>query len=149
MSASGIVNFAPDGTAAVTVEVRGDNLDEDVENFTVNLSGPSGATLANAQAVGSITDDDAAPVLNTEPVLTLSEDPLLPAPFTLQADDGDNDPLTFQVVTGPSHGTMTGPVGNLVQYTPAPNYNGSDSFTVQVSDGTNTTSVRTRFRSRL
>ncbi len=43
--------------------------------------------------------------------------------------------LTYQIVSGPSHGTLSGvPPG--VNYTPAPNYHGTDSFTFKVNDGT-------------
>jgi uncharacterized repeat protein (TIGR01451 family) len=126
------------GVADITVQVRGDNLDEATENFTVNLAGPSGATLGDAQGVATITDDDAAPVLNTEPMLVLDEDdPDAPVDFTLQADDGDDDPLTFQITSGPNHGTLTGPTGAVVHYRPDPNFNGFDVFSVRVTDGAN------------
>src|SRR4029077_16123455 len=42
--------------------------------------------------------------------------------------------LTYEVVTGPSHGTLTGTAPNLT-YTPALNYNGSDAFTFRAYDG--------------
>ncbi len=127
------------GVADITVQVRGDNLDEAAtESFTLNLSNPTGATLGDPQGVATINDDDASPILNTEPILVLGEDPLLPVDFTLSAADNDDDLLTFQVVTGPVHGTLTGPTGDVVHYQPALNYNGFDSFTVRVSDGTNT-----------
>ena len=38
------------------------------------------------------------------------------------------------MVTGPSHGTLSGTAPNLT-YTPAANYNGSDSFTFKANDG--------------
>jgi hypothetical protein len=37
-------------------------------------------------------------------------------------------------VTSPAHGTLSGTAPN-VTYTPAANYNGSDSFTFKVNDG--------------
>jgi uncharacterized repeat protein (TIGR01451 family) len=135
-AAAGTANLV-NGVADITVQVRGDNLDEATENFTVNLAGPSGATLGDAQGVGTITDDDATPVLNTEPILVLDEDPAAPVDFTLQADDGDDDPLTFQIVGAPNHGTLTGPTGAVVHYKPDPNFNGFDVFSVRVTDGTN------------
>ena len=55
------VTFPPGTTAqTVSVSVIGDTLSEDNETFFVNLSSPTNATIARAQAVGTILDDDAA-----------------------------------------------------------------------------------------
>jgi hypothetical protein len=54
--------------------------------------------------------------------------------ITLSATDGDNDILTYSVVTGPSQGILSGTAPDLT-YTPAANYNGSDSFTFKANDG--------------
>ena len=45
----------------VTVPVRGDTIDENNETFNLNLSGASGASIADSRGVGTIRDDDAAP----------------------------------------------------------------------------------------
>ncbi|MFV2067055.1 MAG: tandem-95 repeat protein, partial [Pirellulales bacterium] len=55
--------------------------------------------------------------------------------FTLTGSDPDGDPLTFTVLTAPSQGTLSGAAPNAT-YTPSANYNGSDSFTFKVNDGT-------------
>lgn len=52
----------------------------------------------------------------------------------LTGSDVDGDALTFAIATQPSHGTLSGTEPNLV-YTPDLNYNGSDSFTFTVQDG--------------
>ena len=59
-TASGIATFAPATTATtVTVQVVGDNVNEDDETFLLNLSGASAnATIADNQATGTIYDDD-------------------------------------------------------------------------------------------
>src|SRR5205823_1630080 len=44
-----------------------------------------------------------------------------------------NANLTYAVVTGPTHGTLTGS-GSSRTYTPDANYNGTDSFTYKVTD---------------
>jgi hypothetical protein len=62
--------------------------------------------------------------------------------ITLTGNDPDNDSLTFQVVTGPSHGSLSGTAPNLT-YTPTSNYHGSDSFTFTVNDGTATSAPAT------
>jgi len=53
---------------------------------------------------------------------------------TLTGSDAEGDPLTFAVVTGPTNGTLSGRSPNLI-YTPNPNANGSDSFTLKANDG--------------
>lgn len=59
-AASGTLTFAPgEISKAVTVAVKGDLLDEDNETLLFNLSGATNATISDAQAVGTITDDDA------------------------------------------------------------------------------------------
>ncbi len=47
------------------------------------------------------------------------------------------------LVTGPSHGTLTLNADGSFSYTPAANFNGSDSFTYRASDGTLTSNVAT------
>jgi PKD repeat protein len=57
-----------------------------------------------------------------------------PVDITLTASDADGDPLTYAVVTGPSHGTLSGMAPD-VTYTPDLNYHGPDSFTFVANDG--------------
>ncbi|MCW1967423.1 MAG: pullulanase-type alpha-1,6-glucosidase, partial [Anaerolineae bacterium] len=62
---SGVVEFAAGQTVATaTVSVVGDTLYEGNETFTVSLSSPVNATILVTDAVGTITDDDAAPQLS-------------------------------------------------------------------------------------
>jgi VCBS repeat-containing protein len=46
-------------------------------------------------------------------------------------------------VTGPSHGSLTLNANGSFSYTPAANYNGTDSFTYRASDGTLTSNLAT------
>ena len=58
-AASGTVTFAANDTAEnAIVKVRGDTVDEPDETFTVTLSAPTGATIDDGTAVGTIVDDD-------------------------------------------------------------------------------------------
>jgi glucose/arabinose dehydrogenase len=63
-AATGSVVF-PAGTTSRTVSVPlvNDALDEDDETFLVNLTAPVGASVADPQAQGTITDDDPLPAL--------------------------------------------------------------------------------------
>jgi murein DD-endopeptidase MepM/ murein hydrolase activator NlpD len=59
---TGFVTFAAGETSqTVSIPVNGDLAMESDETFTVRLSGPTGATLARTQAVGTIVDDDPVP----------------------------------------------------------------------------------------
>ena len=50
--------------------------------------------------------------------------------------------LTYSILTGPSHGNLTGSGANRT-YTPAPDFNGTDTFTWRVNDGTNNSNTAT------
>ena len=50
--------------------------------------------------------------------------------------------LTYTILTGPFHGGLTGTGANRT-YTPAPDYNGTDTFTWRVNDGTNNSNTST------
>ena len=65
---------------------------------------------------------------------------------TLTATDVDGDSLTYSVdpQSLPANGNVTiNPATGQFTYTPNPNYNGSDSFVVMVSDGQGSTDSRT------
>lgn len=54
--------------------------------------------------------------------------------ITLTGFDQTGDKLTYQMVTAPLHGKLSGSVPNLT-YTPEKNYQGIDSFTFKTHDG--------------
>ncbi|MET0552399.1 MAG: Calx-beta domain-containing protein [Vicinamibacteria bacterium] len=67
VSTSGTLTFAPGVTSqTVTVSVISDLDDELDETFFVNLSAPVGATIGDAQGVGTIIDDDGVADAGTE-----------------------------------------------------------------------------------
>ena len=86
----------------------------EIAPFTLALN-PGHAPVANAQSIS--TDEDTATAV------------------TLSGSDADGDSLTFAVVSGPAHGTLSGSGANLT-YTPDPDYNGPDAFTYVANDGT-------------
>lgn len=71
---------------------------------------------------------------------TTPEDTLIQ--IQLQGSDVDGDPLTYSVVTPPAHGTVS-ILGSIATYTPATDYNGTDSFTYRAFDGTDYSSPAT------
>ena len=78
-----------------------------------------------------------APVAANDAYTTDEDTPLTrPAPGVLANDtDVDGATLTAVLVTGPAHGTLALNADGSFTYTPAANFNGSDSFTYQASDG--------------
>ncbi|MCC7181088.1 MAG: hypothetical protein IT177_22105 [Acidobacteria bacterium] len=78
-SASGTLTFAPgETTSTVTVLVEGDTVQEPDETFTILLSNPDGATLADDEATGTIVDDDddgGSGDDTTPPLVTYAIDP--------------------------------------------------------------------------
>ena len=84
-TASGTLDFAPGQTSkTITVAVRGDALDELDETLTVHLSNAVEATIARADATGTIVDDDPPPALSV-------------VGGTLTEGDAGSQPLTFTV----------------------------------------------------
>ena len=65
---------------------------------------------------------------------SVSTDENVEVDITLSGNDRDGDSLTYMVVTNPLHGTLSGTAPNLI-YSPATDYEGSDSFTYKVNDG--------------
>ena len=62
-AASGVLTFAPGASArTVPVSVVGDAVVEPDETFSLQLTSPTGATIADGQGVATIGDDDAPPL---------------------------------------------------------------------------------------
>jgi photosystem II stability/assembly factor-like uncharacterized protein len=82
-----------------------------------------------------------SPIAHGENVWVLED---TPKALALKGSDADDDPLTFTIVTGPTHGTLSG-IAPAVTYTPGQDYNGPDSFTFKVNDGGSDSNVATVF----
>lgn len=120
VAASGTLTFNPGQTSrTVTVKVNGDMTVEPNEQFFLNLTNPTNAPIADAQAAGTITNNDFAGTLQFSA-----------AAYSAQESDGN---ITITVTrTGGSLGTVTvayATIGNTAtsraDYTPA---TGSLSF---------------------
>ncbi|MFS2126780.1 Ig-like domain-containing protein [Pseudomonas sp. Pseusp97] len=104
------------------------------DSFTVRVSDGHGGFVDSVVKI-NVTPVNDVPVFTSSPTASTAEDTALNG--TLTATDVENDALTFSLKSGstPAHGSVVVNANGSYTYTPAANYNGSDSFTVQVSDG--------------
>ena len=56
-------------------------------------------------------------------------------PIQLVANDVDDDTLIYRIESLPQHGLLSGLTGDLVRYTPDPNFTGDDWFAYIANDG--------------
>src|SRR5207247_664567 len=110
------------GPDSFTFKANDGTADSNIATVTISVTAVNDAPVASDQAV--TTDEDTAKAI------------------TLSATDTEASSLTYAIVASPTHGSLTGTAPN-VTYTPAANYNGSDSFTFKVNDGTVDSNVAT------
>jgi C1A family cysteine protease len=110
------------GTATITVTVTDGGGLTAADSFTLTVNAVNDAPVADAQSV--TTPEDTAKAIK------------------LTADDVEGDALSWHIVSVPAHGVLTGTAPNLT-YTPAADYNGADSFTFKVNDGSVDSNVAT------
>jgi hypothetical protein len=120
------VTYAPNlnsnGSDSFTFKANDGKADSKVAtiNITVNpINDPP-----DAQNISAATDEDT------------------PTPITLAATDAEEDDLTYFVLLNPQKGSLSGSAPNLT-YTPDLNFNGADSFTFKVNDGTADSDIAT------
>ena len=120
-----------------------------IDSFVVQVSDGNGGTATNTVTV-TISAVNDVPVITqgATSAVTMSEDSS-PTAFslTLSATDVDtSDTLTWSISTAANHGTASASgtgASKAITYTPTANYNGTDSFIVQVSDGNGGTATNT------
>lgn len=105
-------------------------------SFTANDGQVDSAPAIVNIAVSAVND---AP---TVPNITLSTAEDVAKSVVFMGQDVDGDALTYTVISGPSHGVLSGVAPNLT-YTPAANYFGPDSLTFKANDGKTDSAVAT------
>jgi VCBS repeat-containing protein len=80
----------------------------------------------------TVTPVNDAPVASSPPVTTAEDTPVN---GTVTASDVDGDPLDYALTGEPAHGVVTVRPDGTYTYTPDPDFHGTDSFTITVSDG--------------
>ncbi|MEC8444326.1 MAG: Ig-like domain-containing protein [Pseudomonadota bacterium] len=108
-----------------------------VDSFTVAVSdGDLTDTVTVNVTVEAVND---APVIDDESA-TLITDEDTEGNLTLTASDVEGDSLSWSVTTAATQGSASVSNG-AITYVPAADFNGSDSFTVEVSDGNASDSI--------
>jgi VCBS repeat-containing protein len=105
-----------------------------------------GWDVANARPNPTFSPISVSGTTNSAPVgtaasATTAEDTALQG--TVSGTDADGGQLTFATAAGPAHGTLSLGSNGAYAYTPTHDYNGTDSFTFTVSDGTATSAPTT------
>ncbi|MEE3664932.1 Ig-like domain-containing protein, partial [Brenneria sp. g21c3] len=110
------------------------------DSFSVTVADGQGGTTVSTVNIGVTAVND-APVTADQTVTTPEDTPISGA---ISASDVDGDALSYTVGEVPKNGTLTldAATGEYT-YTPASNFNGSDSFSVTVDDGQGGTTVST------
>ena len=106
VAAVGSLSF-PAGTTTQTISVvvNGDTTVEPNETFFVNLSNPVGATIADGQGQGTITNDDTAPTLSISDVsVAEGNSGTSTARFTVTLSAASTSTVTVNYATADAHG---------------------------------------------
>jgi hypothetical protein len=129
--ANGTVAVALDGTVTYTPDANFNGTD----SFTYEVC-DTGGLCDEATVSVTVTPVNDAPVATDDNIGAVEDMPVTVDVLANDGDpDGDLDPTSVQVLTGPSNGSVAvDPVTGEVTYTPDPNFWGSDSFTYQVCD---------------
>jgi len=132
--AHGIVDLNTDGSFTYTPEAAYTGPD----SFTYQIS--DGAFTYNTATVSlNVTAINSAPTAYSKNLVTYQNKVV---GITLLGQDPEGVPLTYEIVTGPQNGVLTGTSPKL-KYYPALDYIGTDSFTFKVNDGTQDSGVAT------
>jgi VCBS repeat-containing protein len=116
-----------------------------VFNVVLTVTDDGGATAIDTTTAVILAEPNAPPVA-ADDAYSIDEDQslVISAPGVLENDsDADNDPLTAIVDTQPNNGALTFYPDGSFNYTPSPNFNGTDSFTYLANDGQENSNLAT------
>ena len=133
------VTDPPDGTAvinpdgSVTYTPDPDFSETDSFGYTVCDSEGACATATVTVFVDQMND---LPLANDDSVTTLEDTPITINVVANDSDvDGNLNPSSVTVVSGPAHGTLLHNGNGNFTYTPDANFNTADSFSYEICDG--------------
>ena len=133
--AKGELVLGSDGSYTYTPHANANGSD----SFVYRVSDGQDSTLHTVTIVIDPVND--APVGSDTAIVT-NEDTAHQGQLP-RASDADNDPVSYALARGPAHGQVTVDRDGRYVYTPALDFNGSDSFTYRVSDGQGSNNVYT------
>ena len=110
------------GETTITVTVSDESGNSSSRSFGLTVAPVNDLPVAGGQTVSTVEDE------------TLS--------LQMQGSDVENDPLSFQIISNPALGTLSGTAPNLI-FTPNKDFNGSDSFTFLINDGSGDSAAAT------
>jgi len=123
----------------ISYQHNGGNASKDSLSFTIEDKAGAGISETFFKINIGLTDDP--PVAFDDLDISVNEDSNIL--LTLVANDPEEMPVvSYEIVSSPRHGTLTG-TGNKRTYTPALNFNGTDTITFRASDGNNWSNVAT------
>ncbi|WP_346321109.1 Ig-like domain-containing protein, partial [Chitinophaga sp. YIM B06452] len=124
---NGAVVVNVDGTYIYTPDTDYQGSDD----FTITISdGNGGSAAVTVNITVSPVNDAPAGTGDTQ---TTNEE--TPVSGRVTGTDADGDRLTFTKAADPANGTATANADGTYTYTPNANYQGSDNFTITISDG--------------
>ncbi len=126
LNPNGSFTYTPEanyhGTDTFTYEANDGSADSAPATVTITIAAVNDAPVAVADAF--LVDEDGSLTTTTANGLLVND------------TDADNNALAAEVVSLPSHGTVTLNDDGTFTYTPAANYHGTDTFTYKATDGT-------------
>jgi len=122
LTSDGQISFQPtaNGTASINVTLLDDGGTEN-----------NGIDTSPTQSFDIIISVNNAPTANDQNLSTNEDTPLS---IILTAQDLDGSSLSYILIDQPTNGSLSGTAPKLI-YTPALQFNGSDSFTFKANDG--------------
>jgi hypothetical protein len=132
VNANGTFVYTPNanfnGLDSFTFKANDGTVDSNTATFTITVNAVNDAPVANDGSAS--TNEDTPATIDLRPLVSDVETP--------------DASLTYSIVANPAHGTITPTATTGVfTYSPNLNYNGPDSFTYQVSDGSLSSNVAT------
>lgn len=123
----GTVTLAPDGSYRYTPDANFNGVDR----FIYAATGPDGKTVTGTVTINVLPVNDAPEIEDAS--LGGTEDTVVLG--TAVATDIDSPVLTYSLGSGAANGTVVVTATGAWSYTPNPNFEGTDSFDIAVSDG--------------
>ncbi|SCB88291.1 hypothetical protein GA0061087_10033, partial [Priestia flexa] len=101
------------------------------DSFTVFVTDNAGGNAISSQVI-TVTPVNDPPVVPNYQITTLEDTPIA---SVVIATDVDGNSLTYSLLVAPTNGVALVNTDGTYTYTPNPNFNGTDQFTVLVDDG--------------